>query len=128
VRLWGLRGADVAAIVKQYAEKAGLDPQEFSGHSLCGGFVTSAAESGASILKIQETSRRKSTDVLTGHVRRVDTFKDHGDAAFLWTSANMHLIDTDDAQRDRMSLCRRGYTCLHDRAIVPPPLIEQRQP
>jgi hypothetical protein len=30
----GLRGADVAAVVmKQYAEKAGLDPAEFSGHS-----------------------------------------------------------------------------------------------
>jgi site-specific recombinase XerD len=83
VRAWGLRGADVAAVVKQYAEKAGLDPQEFSGHSLRAGFVTSAAESGASILKIQETSRHKSTDVLAGYVRRVDMFKDHAGAAFL---------------------------------------------
>ena len=42
-----------------------------------------AAESGASILKIQETSRHKSTDVLAGYVRRVDMFKDHAGAAFL---------------------------------------------
>jgi integrase len=83
VRPWGLHGADVAAVVKYYAEKAGLDPQEFSGHSLRTGFVTSAAESGASILKIQETSRHKSTDVLAGYVRRVDLFKDHAGAAFL---------------------------------------------
>jgi integrase len=79
----GLNGADVAAIVKRYARKAGLDPIEFSGHSLRAGFVTSAAESGASILKIQETSRHKSTDVLAGYVRRVDMFKDHAGAAFL---------------------------------------------
>lgn len=79
----GLRGGDVAAVVKQYAERAGLDPQEFSGHSLRAGFVTSAAESGASILKIQETSRHKSTDVLAGYVRRVDLFRDHAGAAFL---------------------------------------------
>ena len=83
VRAWGLRGANVAAVVKQYAEKAGLDPAEFSGHSLRAGFVTSAAETGASILKIQETSRHKSTDVLAGYVRRVDMFKDHAGAAFL---------------------------------------------
>jgi site-specific recombinase XerD len=47
----------VAKIIKQYAERAGLDPAEFSGHSLRAGFVTSTAESGTSILKIQETSR-----------------------------------------------------------------------
>lgn len=75
--------AIVALRVKLYAKRAGLDPQEFSGHSLRAGFVTSAAESGASILKIQETSRHKSTDVLAGYVRRVDMFKDHAGAAFL---------------------------------------------
>ena len=77
VHAWGLRGADVAAVVKRHALAAGLDPREFSGHSLRAGFVTSAAETGASILKIQETSRHKSVDVLAGYVRRVDLFKDH---------------------------------------------------
>jgi hypothetical protein len=73
----------VAAIVKQHVLAAGLDPAEFSGHSLRAGFVTSPAETGASILKIQETSRHKSTDVLAGYVRRVDLFKDHAGAALL---------------------------------------------
>ena len=47
------------------------------------GFVTSAVETGASILKIQEGSRHKSVDVLSGYVRRVDLFKDHAGAGFL---------------------------------------------
>jgi site-specific recombinase XerD len=79
----GLRGHDVAIIVKTYAQKAGLNPEEFSGHSLRAGFVTSAAETGATIFKIAEVSRHKSVDVLSGYVRRVDLFKDHAGAAFL---------------------------------------------
>jgi len=79
----GLRGIDVARAVKRYAARAGLDPAEFSGHSLRAGFVTSAAETGASILKIQEVSRHKSVDVLSGYVRRVDLFKDHAGDGFL---------------------------------------------
>lgn len=65
----------MAAVVKRYALAAGLDQQEFSGHSLRAGFVTSAAETGATIFKIAEVSRHKSTDVLSGYVRRVDMFK-----------------------------------------------------
>jgi len=83
VKPQGLRGVDVARAVKRYAAMAGLDPAEFSGHSLRAGFVTSAAETGASILKIQEVSRHKSVDVLSGYVRRVDLFKDHAGAGFL---------------------------------------------
>jgi integrase len=79
----GLRGHDVALAVKRYALAAGLDPVQFSGHSLRAGFVTSAAETGATIFKIAEVSRHKSTDVLAGYVRRVDMFRDHAGAAFL---------------------------------------------
>ena len=69
--------------MKRYAAMAGLDPAEFSGHSLRAGFVTSAAETGATIFKIAEVSRHKSTGVLAGYVRRVDLLKDHVGAAFL---------------------------------------------
>jgi hypothetical protein len=69
--------------MKRYAALAGLDPAELSGHSLRAGFVTSAAEIGATIFKIAEVSRHKSTDVLAGYVRRVDLFKDHTGSAFL---------------------------------------------
>ena len=83
MRPGGLNGHAVALIVKRYAEAAGLDPVEFSGHSLRAGFATSAAETGASILKIMETTRHRSVDVLAAYVRRVDLFKDHAGAAFL---------------------------------------------
>ena len=51
-----------AAIVKAYAERAGLDPVQFAGHSLRSGFLTSAADAGASMFKMMEVSRHKSVD------------------------------------------------------------------
>jgi integrase len=38
-----------ARIVKRYARRVGLDPAPYAGHSLRSGFLTSAAESGASV-------------------------------------------------------------------------------
>ena len=76
--------ADSASrIVKAYAGKVGLDEAAYSGHSLRSGFLTSAAEAGASIFKMMEQSRHKSMDTLRGYVRRVDLFKEHAGAAFL---------------------------------------------
>jgi integrase len=72
-----------ARIVKRYARRVGLDPAAFAGHSLRSGFLTSAAEAGASIWKLSEVSRHKSLDTLRGYVRRVDLFKEHAGAAFL---------------------------------------------
>jgi site-specific recombinase XerD len=72
-----------ARIVKRYARRVGLDPAAYAGHSLRSGFLTSAAESGASIWKLSEVSRHKSLDTLRGYVRRVDLFKEHAGAAFL---------------------------------------------
>jgi site-specific recombinase XerD len=72
-----------ARIVKRYAKRVGLDDGAYSGHSLRSGFLTSAAESGASIWKLSEVSRHKSLDTLRGYVRRVDLFKEHAGAAFL---------------------------------------------
>ena len=78
-----LSAFSAAQIVKRYAERAGLDPAAYAGHSLRSGFLTSAAESGASILKMIEVSRHKSVDVLRGYVRRADLFREHAGAAFL---------------------------------------------
>jgi site-specific recombinase XerD len=72
-----------AQIVKAYAERAGLDPAQFAGHSLRSGFLTSAAEAGASIFKMMDVSRHKSVDTLRGYVRRADMFNEHAGAAFL---------------------------------------------
>jgi integrase len=72
-----------ARIVKRYARRVGLDDGAYSGHSLRSGFLTSAAETGASVWKLSEVSRHKSLDTLRGYVRRVDLFKEHAGAAFL---------------------------------------------
>ena len=45
----GLADYPISAVVKRYATRAGLDPATFAAHSLRSGFLTSAAESGASI-------------------------------------------------------------------------------
>jgi site-specific recombinase XerD len=72
-----LRAQGIAEVVKHYAEKAGYDPDAFSGHSLRSGFLTSAAARGASVFKLMEVSRHKSVDTLRGYVRRAEMFEDH---------------------------------------------------
>jgi integrase len=78
-----LSGDAVPDVIKAAARRTGLDPALFSGHSLRAGFLTSAAEAGATVFKMMEVSRHKSVDVLAGYVRRSDMFRDHAGAAFL---------------------------------------------
>lgn len=73
----------IAAIVKRYAEAAGLNPDDFSGHSLRAGFITSAAEAGANLFKIMDISRHKSVQTVKGYVRNAEMFKDHAGSSFL---------------------------------------------
>lgn len=78
-----LTDRSVANIVKSHAARAGLDPSQFSGHSLRAGFLTSAAKRGASLFKMMATSRHRSTDTLAGYVRDQELFKDHAGAGLL---------------------------------------------
>ena len=73
----------IADIVKKYAGFAGFVEGDYAGHSLRSGFITSAAERGASLFKMMEVSRHKSVDTLKGYVRRAELFKDHAGAGFL---------------------------------------------
>jgi len=74
-----LEADSAARIVKRYANRrVGLDPASYAAHSLRSGFLTSAAEAGASVFKLSEVSRHRSLDTLRGYVRRVDLFKEHG--------------------------------------------------
>jgi integrase len=72
----------VAEIVKARAKAAGLDPEQFAGHSLRAGFLTAAARAGASVWKMQEQSRHKSLNVLSGYVRSAQLFEDHAGKDF----------------------------------------------
>jgi site-specific recombinase XerD len=83
VQSMALTHRSVAIIIKRYAVRVGLDPTAFSGHSLRSGFLTSAAESGASIFKMMEQSRHRSMDTLRAYVRSADLFREHAGAAFL---------------------------------------------
>ena len=65
--------------IRRNAGRVGLAPASYAGHSLRSGFLTSAAESGASM----ESSRHKSMDTLRGYVRKFDMFKEHAGAVFL---------------------------------------------
>lgn len=78
-----LTDRSVAAVVKRYVSAAGLDPALFAEHSLRAGFLTSAAEANASMIKMMEVSRHKSIDAMRGYVRRSDLFKEHAGSSFL---------------------------------------------
>ena len=58
----------VADVVKGYAERIGLDPASVSAHSLRAGFLTSAAQRGASVFKLMDVSRHRSVDTLSAYV------------------------------------------------------------
>jgi integrase len=73
----------VARIVQARAAAAGLDRTQYAGHSLRAGFVTAAARAGADIWKIQQVSRHKSLQVLSGYVRDARLFDDHAGEPFL---------------------------------------------
>jgi site-specific recombinase XerD len=73
----------VAEIVKASARRVGLNAEEFSGHSLRSGFLTSAARRGASIFKMMDVSRHKSVDTLRGYVRDAELFRDHAGSGLL---------------------------------------------
>jgi len=78
-----LTGHSVASIVQARALAAGLDPSRYAGHSLRAGFVTAAARAGADVWKIQQVSRHKSVQVLSGYVRDARLFEGHAGDAFL---------------------------------------------
>jgi hypothetical protein len=61
----------------------GLDPTSYSGHSLRAGFLTSAAQRGASIFKMMDVSRHRSLDMLSGYVRDSEFFHNHAGAGLL---------------------------------------------
>ena len=65
----------VARIVKDYADRLGLDPRRFGGHSLRAGFATPAALLGATEDEIALQTGHKSMTVLRGYIRRASLFE-----------------------------------------------------
>jgi site-specific recombinase XerD len=78
-----LGAENVAAVVKSYAKRAGLNPATFAGHSLRSGLITSCVEEGASPVRIAEHSRHRSLDMILVYTRRANLFVDHAAAKVL---------------------------------------------
>lgn len=74
---------EVARVVKRYAARIGLNPDEYSGHSLRAGFVTSAAAHHARIDKIMEVTRHRNAETLMNYIRDENTFVDHAGRGFM---------------------------------------------
>jgi len=58
----------VAQIVKLAAERIGLDPAKYAGHSLRRGFMTAASAGGADIAQAMKQSRHRSVAVAMGYI------------------------------------------------------------
>lgn len=76
-----LTDRSVALVVKRTAERAGLDPVQFAGHSLRAGLITSAAEAGVQERHIMAQSRHKSVPVMRRYIRGATLFQDNAAAA-----------------------------------------------
>jgi len=72
-----LSGADVARIVKKLAQRAGLDPAKYAGHSLRAGHATSAAASGASERSIMNQTGHRSVQMVRRYIREGSLFREN---------------------------------------------------
>lgn len=73
----------VADLVKEAAERAGLDPAAYAGHSLRAGFATSAAAAGVPERDIMRQTRHRSIAVFRAYVRQGAIFVDNPVARIL---------------------------------------------
>lgn len=83
VRPIRLSGEAVSLVIKECLGAAGINPAQFSGHSLRAGFVTSAAQAGVSSWKIREQTGHKSEAMLARYIRNGEMFLDNAAGALL---------------------------------------------
>jgi len=77
VRASRLSSEAVASSVKKWVEKIGLDPSDYSGHSLRAGFVTSAVRAGASEYAIRKQTGHASLATMERYIRIANVFEDN---------------------------------------------------
>jgi integrase len=75
-----LAGVDVARVVKKLAERAGLEPAKFAGHSLRAGHATAAAIAGASERSIMNQSGHRSVQMVRRYIRDGSLFRENSAA------------------------------------------------
>ena len=67
----------VALLIKEYTKLAGIDNQNYSGHSLRSGFATSAAESGVEERNIMAMTGHKSSEMVRRYIKEANIFKNN---------------------------------------------------
>jgi site-specific recombinase XerD len=72
-----LSGIGVARVVKKLAERAGLDPARYAGHSLRAGHATSAAIAGASERSIMNQTGHRSVQMVRRYIRDGNLFREN---------------------------------------------------
>lgn len=77
LRVRRLSGIDVARVVKKLAERAGLDPAKYAGHSLRAGHATSAAIAGASERSIMNQTGHRSVQMVRRYIRDGSLFREN---------------------------------------------------
>jgi integrase len=70
----GISGRSVAKLVKRAVERAGLDPEMFSGHSLRAGLCTAAAQARVPEYDIARQSRHATLPTLRTYIRPASVF------------------------------------------------------
>ena len=72
-----LTDQSVVLIIKECLKIAGIENQNFSGHSLRSGFATVAAESGADERSIMAMTGHKTTQMVRRYIREANIFKNN---------------------------------------------------
>ena len=72
-----LTDQSVVLIIKDCLKKAGIENENFSGHSLRSGFATVAAESGADERSIMAMTGHKTTQMVRRYIREANIFKNN---------------------------------------------------
>ncbi len=67
----------VALLIKEYLNLAGIDSNNYSGHSLRSGFATIAAESGAEERSIMAMTGHKTTQMVRRYIKEANLFKNN---------------------------------------------------
>lgn len=73
----GLTSQSVALVVKRCVTELGLNPEDYAGHSLRAGLVTSAALAGVDVWKIRKQTGHQSDAMLQRYIRESQLFNDH---------------------------------------------------
>lgn len=101
----------VAFIVKEAVVRLGLDPRAYAGHSLRCGFVTAAAQRGATLDEIMNTTRHRSAEQVIGYIRRETPFDRNASRGML--SEDTHVLACGRGHVHELA-AREGTYCLRD--------------